>query len=164
MCGSNPSVSPAVNSAKCWAIPALVFAIISMVGFIGGAWVQGIGGIIVCIGSSILICCGPTSETEGAGKCMAAFVLMLIGGIIELLGAVLGLVFYFAVVGSARESCETSWGWLSEQSVQDCVNTTVGIMSILVFPSVAIGIVTGVLVIVGSVKAKQAHSSFSAAK
>ena len=37
-------------------------------------------------------------------------------------------------------------------------------MSILVFPSVAIGIVTGVLVIVGSVKAKQAHSSFAAAK
>ena len=39
-CGSNADVPPQTNTAKCWAIPNMVFTIISCIGFLGGAWVQ----------------------------------------------------------------------------------------------------------------------------
>ena len=88
MCGKNPDVNPAVNSAKCWAIPGLVFAILSCIGFLAYAWIQGVGGILACVGTSIVICCGPEKGKPGGdGKMMAAFVLMLIGAIVAMFSA-----------------------------------------------------------------------------
>ena len=68
MCGKEPNTTAEVNSAKCWAIPALVFSIIALIGFIAGGWVQAIGGLLACIGSSILICGGPKDGSAAGGK------------------------------------------------------------------------------------------------
>ena len=98
MCGSNANVPPQVNTAKCWSIPVMVFAIISCMGLPVGlvVWpclISGVGGIVALVGSSILICCGPSDASAGAGKMMAGFILMLIGAICELGGAIAGLIF-----------------------------------------------------------------------
>ena len=134
-----------------------------MVGFIGGAWIQGLGGILICTGSSILVCCGPTNATVGAGKEMAAFVLMLIGAIVEVIGAIVGVILFFAWAATLRETCETSWGFIpgaaGEAAVTDCVNTSTGFLALIIWPVVAFGIITGILSLVAAIMAKMGHAS-----
>ena len=56
MCGSNPELSPEVNSAKCIGGTALGFAIVTIVGFLldwPGA-ISAVAGILSVIGNSIV--------------------------------------------------------------------------------------------------------------
>ena len=163
MCGKEPNTTAEVNSAKCWAIPALVFSIIALIGFIAGGWVQAIGGLLACIGSSILICCGPKDgSAAGKGKEMAGFVLMLIGAITEIIGAVLGLILYFGTVTRCgQEVCvpNFSGGQTCASPPQATIDTCIGFLSIIIWPSIIIGGVSGIITLVAAVKAKQAHGS-----
>ena len=163
MCGKEPNTTAEVNSAKCWAIPALVFSIIALIGFIAGSWVQAIGGLLACIGSSILICCGPKDgSAAGKGKEMAGFVLMLIGAITEIIGAVLGLILYFGTVTRCGQETCVMQGTPYETCVtpaQSAIDTCIGFLSIIIWPSIIIGGVSGIITLVAAVKAKQAHGS-----
>ena len=150
-CGSNADVPPQTNTAKCWAIPNMVFTIISCIGFLGGAWVQGIGGILGLIACSIQICCGPTKNAPNeAGKETAAGVLYILGAICEIGGAILGLLIFLGIQAAAVESCTASWGWLSQNSVDECVSVTVDLTAILIFPSVGLGVIAGALQVVSA--------------
>ena len=167
MCGSNANVPPQVNTAKCWSIPVMVFAIISCMGLPVGlvVWpclISGVGGIVALVGSSILICCGPSDASAGAGKMMAGFILMLIGAICELGGAIAGLIVYFSVVAQARASC----GMMNEATPaaweQACIDNFTGIAGIFIFPGVGLGVLTGILALVAAIMSKQGHAAMLA--
>lgn len=162
MCGGNHEVKE-VNTAKCWAISVLVFGILACIGFAGGAWIQGIGGILCCVGSGILICCGPESGKPGGdGKENAAAICMIIGGVIEIIGAVVGLILFFGIKSRAEESCAYLAGYGSAE--EDCVNTTVGFVAVIIFPSVGFGCVAGILAIVAGSMACKAKAALSGGK
>ena len=74
MCGSNPELSPEVNSAKCIGGTALGFAIVTLVGLAIVPWgtVSAFAGIFGTIAGGIVCCCGPKTKGEGAGKMNAA--------------------------------------------------------------------------------------------
>ena len=153
---------PEVTSAKCWSIVALVFSIIALVGFIAGGWVQVIGGLLACIGLSILICCGLKDGSAAGKKAMAGFVLMLLGAITEIVGAVLGLILYFGTVTRCGQEVCVMQGTPYETCVtpaQSAIDTCIGFLSIIIWPSIIIGGVSGIITLVAAVKAKQAHGS-----
>ena len=112
---------------------------------------QGIGGILGLIACSIQICCGPTKNAPNeAGKETAAGVLYILGAICEIGGAVLGLLIFLGIRAAAVESCTASWGWLSQNSVDECVSVSVGLTAILIFPSVGLGVIAGALQVVSA--------------
>ena len=59
-----------------------------------------------------------------------------------IIGAVIGLIFYFGAVATATEYCGTN---------ADCVNGLIGLAAIFIFPSVGLGVIAGVLVLVASI-------------
>ena len=167
MCGSNANVPPQVNTAKCWSIPVMVFAIISILNLPVGlvVWpclISGVGGIVALVGSSILICCGPSDASAGAGKMMAGFVLMLIGAICALGGSIAGLINYFSIVAQARISCGIVDGETPNILEQHCMDVITGIAGILIFPGVGLGGLTGALALVAAIMSKQGHAAMLA--
>ena len=45
-------------------------SVFSMVGFLGGTYgiIGGVSGVLACVASSIIMCCGPKSTEEGGCK------------------------------------------------------------------------------------------------
>lgn len=163
MCGSDHPV-PQVNSAKCWAIPALIFGIISCIGLalsaITGPLIAGLGGIVGTIGASILICCGPAAgQPGGDGKMMAGAVLMGIAAGVEIIGAIVGIALFFSWEANIRTICSGGSGGTLNQP---CYDLSVGFTAILMWPSVAISIIAGIIFIVAAVKSAQARSALLA--
>ena len=108
MCGSNPELSPEVNSAKCIGGTALGFAIVTIVGFLldwPGA-ISAVAGILSVIGNSIVCCCGPKAKGEGAGKFTAAMVLNIIACILHFAAIIGVVVFYLGML--AHVNAETA--------------------------------------------------------
>jgi hypothetical protein len=95
MCGSNPELSPEVNSAKCLAGAVLAFGVITLLGFgiPPGGIVSALGGLLSLIAGSIICCCGPKARGEGNGQLMAGAVLAILGGVFHAIGAILCIVF-----------------------------------------------------------------------
>ena len=64
MCGSNPELSPEVNSAKCIGGTALGFAIVTLIGFAIVPWglVSALAGLFGVIAGSI-VCCSDSPST-----------------------------------------------------------------------------------------------------
>jgi hypothetical protein len=180
MCSSDPALPKEVKCAKCMGIAIFVFAIFSMIGFIGGAIAGGVAGIMACVASSILMCCGPKADGTGAGKELAAAILYILAGIVHFVGAVLGLLWYFALAEDVKKHCddlckdwETQYNWDTwqeyesraecdaqyDQTCKDYESTTLGFLAILIFPTVGFCVVCGILEIIGAVlcfKAKKA--------
>jgi hypothetical protein len=105
MCTDNPELPKEANKAKCFVISCFVFSIFSMIGFFGG-WsgiVGAIGGILACIASSILMCCAPKSPSEGGGKFTGAAVLLLIGGILQLIMAIVTVILMAMILTAVNE-------------------------------------------------------------
>ena len=148
------AVSAEGNQAKCWAIPAMVFAILSCIGFIGNAWIQGIGGILALIASSMIICC---DAAKAAGKLQACFVLFILGGIIEIVGGIVAVILFFSWKAGIEEGCQI-YG-TSGVHYDNCVNTMVGIVGAIIWPSVGLAVVSGVLILIAGVKANAAKGA-----
>ena len=66
--------------------------------------VGAIGGLLACIASSILICCAPKKAEEGPCKFTAAGVMLLIAGILQLIMAVVVVVFLIMTVTAVNEN------------------------------------------------------------
>jgi len=66
--------------------------------------VGAIGGLLACIASSILICCAPKKAEEGPCKFTAAGVMLLIAGILQLIMAVVVVVFLIMAVTAVNEN------------------------------------------------------------
>lgn len=106
MCSDNPNLPKEANKARCFVIACLVFAIFSMIGFLAGTpgVIGGIAGILMCVGSSLLICCAPKTVAEGPGKFNAAGVLLLIGGIIQICCAIGTLILMIIIINAVQDS------------------------------------------------------------
>ena len=120
----------------------------SLIGFIlsviVGPIIAGIGGLIACIGSSILVCCGPEKGKPGGdGKLQAGAVLMFIGGALEIVGAVVSIVLFFKWKADTEAGCELAYG--SSYGYQPCVDVIVGFIGAFVWPFVGLAIATGVV-------------------
>ena len=94
MCGSNPELSPEVNSAKCIGGTALGFAIVTLVGFAIVPWglVSALAGLFGVIAGSIVCCCGPKAKGEGDGKMNAAGILFIIAAVFHFIAIILPIV------------------------------------------------------------------------
>ena len=68
MCSSDPALPKEVKCAKCMGIAIFVFAILSMIGFIGGAIAGGVAGIMACVASSILMYAGSRRASRDASE------------------------------------------------------------------------------------------------
>ena len=66
MCSSDPALPKEVKCAKCMGIAIFVFAILSMIGFIGGAIAGAVAGIMACVASSILMYAGSRRASRDA--------------------------------------------------------------------------------------------------
>jgi len=108
MCSDNPNLPKEANKAKCFVISCLVFSIFSVLGF--GLWIPGIigaiGGIIACVASSIIICCGPKGVEEGSGKFTAASVMLFISGIIQLIMGIVVIVWMIRTLDDVNDDDE----------------------------------------------------------
>ena len=133
MCGSDPSVAPEVNKAKCFAGCALGFGIVTLLGFgiPGGALVSSIGGLLGLIAGSMLCCCGPKSPGQGGGIHIAAAVLGIISSVCYLVGTILCIVVIIQVntevndaIGdeTCKQNCDDAdpSSYSEYYSVQDC--------------------------------------------
>ena len=94
MCGSNPELSPEVNSAKCIGGTALGFAIVTLIGFAIVPWglVSALAGLFGVIAGSIVCCCGPKAKGEGDGKMNAAGILFIIAAVFHFIAIILPIV------------------------------------------------------------------------
>lgn len=125
MCSSDPNLPKEAQKAKCFVISCFVFSIFSMVGFGAGTTglIGGIMGILACVASSILMCCPPKPE-DGGCKFMAAAVLLLIAGIVQIIMAILIVVALIAVVGAvksvATDYCSDMTECATDDSGTDC--------------------------------------------
>lgn len=214
MCKGNEDLPAEVNSARCISISILVFSILTLIGFIGGGFIAALGGLLGIIGAGILVCCGPGPDGGGAGKEVAAMVLFILAALFEVLGLALGLLWFFAAVSTANDTCSfgcpdsrrqlfdgsyysgwggsyySGWDWgvdysylgsywgfdysgwgygtyssyssysfCDDDTISTCVNTAVGIMAILIFPTVILSAVTAILTLVGVCKANSARAA-----
>jgi len=114
MCSDNPNMPKEANKAKCFAVACLVFSIFSMVGFAIGlpGIVGAICGLLACVASSIIICCGPRSVEEGSGKFSAASVLLFIAGIIQL---IMGIVVIVWMIQALNEVSDDNGNWCKDR-------------------------------------------------
>ena len=153
------AVSPEVNKAKCWAIPALIFSIISCIGFLGGAWLQGIGGICGIVAASVLICCGPRAMAEGDGKLTAAFVLFIIATATEIIGAILGVILFLQAEARIRNTCVFQHANTASAGYTTCYNLLIGLTATFIWPAVIIGGVAGVFCLLATIFSWQARAA-----
>lgn len=157
------AVPPQTNSAKCWSIAILLLSIISCLAFVVNALLQGIGGILGVVGSSILICCGPKKESDASGSTLAAAILFATGAGLELVGAILGITAYLSLVQTYIGLCDAdSSGSIEAGGEQSCMDFLTGFTGIFIWPTVIIGGAAGILQLVGAVfawKSKQALDS-----
>ena len=103
MCGSNPELSPEVNSAKCIGGTALGFAIVTLVGFAIVPWglVSALAGLFGVIAGSIVCCCGPKAKGEGDGKMNAAGILFIIAAVFHFIAIILPVVGFVILTAAA---------------------------------------------------------------
>jgi hypothetical protein len=165
MCKQDHEIAE-VNAAKCHGIAVLIFGIISCIGFLlsalTGPLISGIGGILLVVSSSIIICCGPEKAKPGGdGKLQAGMVCGFIGAGCEIGGAVVGIALFFGWKADIETACGLGMAGASYDSMyaQPCVDLAVGIVGALVWPSVAISIVAGILAIVFALKCKAGRTA-----
>ena len=113
MCGSNPELSPEVNSAKCIGGTALGFAIVTLIGFAIVPWglVSALAGLFGVIAGSIVCCCGPKAKGEGDGKMNAAGILFIIAAVFHFIAIILpvvGFVILSAAATACYDECEST--------------------------------------------------------
>ena len=60
-------------------------------------------------------CCGPKADGTGAGKELAAAILYILAGIVHFVGAVLGLLWYFALAEDVKKL--TTWHSIAKKKM-----------------------------------------------
>lgn len=98
-----------------------------MIGF-GGGWsgaVGAVGGLLACIGSSILMCCAPKSPSEGGGKFFGAGVLLLIAGVIQFIMAIVTVILLAMVLTAVNENDFCGLRYKDCPSSMECTGSTI---------------------------------------
>ena len=184
MCGSNPELSPEVNSAKCIGGTALGFAIVTLIGFAIVPWglVSALAGLFGVIAGSIVCCCGPKAKGEGDGKMNAAGILFIIAAVFHFIAIILpvvGFVILTAAATACYDQCEyTDFGGIRAftscpataddpygiQHLADCTSAAAGaaLIAIFAWPVMIFALVAMILEIVGAVKCMKAKKAILA--
>lgn len=129
------------KSANCAAIATFIFSVITLIGFLIPPYIGAAGGLLACIGTSIVMCC---AGGKASGH-TAAMVLCILGAICHLVGG--GLVMYSYATVMAVTS-----GSASSAAVQ-------GWISAIYLPTAIIQLVAGILDIVSAALCGKAMSA-----
>ena len=125
MCEGNPNLPPEAKTAKCICIPVLVLAIISTssIFMFPAGLLMCVSGILGIVGTSIVICCGPSKqgeEVDGARKLKVCAILCRLAAVFHLIGLILMIVVYALACAEAetwwRGGCGVYTGWLISSS------------------------------------------------
>ena len=184
MCGSNPELSPEVNSAKCIGGTALGFAIVTLIGFAIVPWglVSAFAGIFGTIAGGIVCCCGPKTKGEGAGKMNAAGILFIVSAVLHFIAIILpiiGFVILTAAATACYDECDsTDFGGIRTltscpgtaddpygiEHLANCTSAAAGaaIIAIFAWPVMIFALVAMILEIVGAVKCMKAKKAILA--
>ena len=184
MCGSNPELSPEVNSAKCIGGTALGFAIVTLIGFAIVPWglVSAFAGIFGTIAGGIVCCCGPKTKGEGAGKMNAAGILFIVSAVLHFIAIILpiiGFVILTAAATACYDECDsTDFGGLRTltscpgtaddpygiEHLANCTSAAAGaaLIAIFAWPVMIFALVAMILEIVGAVKCMKAKKAILA--
>jgi len=82
-CSVDPHVNKQVNSARCASTGALVMGLIfAIFGPLTASTPGFLGGLLMTIAASMLLCCGPKVRGQGKGIHVGALVLFSMAGII----------------------------------------------------------------------------------
>ena len=184
MCGSNPELSPEVNSAKCIGGTALGFAIVTLIGFAIVPWglVSAFAGIFGTIAGGIVCCCGPKTKGDGAGKMNAAGILFIVSAVLHFIAIILpiiGFVILTAAATACYDECDsTDFGGLRTltscpgtaddpygiEHLANCTSAAAGaaIIAIFAWPVMIFALVAMILEIVGAVKCMKAKKAILA--
>ena len=137
------------------AIATLIFAILSLLGFLVPFYFPGAGGLLSIIGTSIILCCA----SNEAGGYMACAVLSIISAVIHLVGCAL-YVWYYAMVVVAFSTNSTNYDYNYDN--YDYVGAGAAVAAWLApifIPIMIITGVAGVLEIILAVYCCKAHSA-----
>ena len=184
MCGSNPELSPEVNSAKCIGGTALGFAIVTLIGFAIVPWglVSAFAGIFGTIAGGIVCCCGPKTKGEGAGKMNAAGILFIVSAVLHFIAIILpiiGFVILTAAATACYDECDsTDFGGIRTltscpgtaddpygiEHLANCTSAAAGaaLIAIFAWPVMIFALVAMILEIVGAVKCMKAKKAILA--
>ena len=184
MCGSNPELSPEVNSAKCIGGTALGFAIVTLIGFAIVPWglVSAFAGIFGTIAGGIVCCCGPKTKGEGAGKMNAAGILFIVSAVLHFIAIILPIIG-FVILTTAATACydecdSTDFGGIRTltscpgtaddpygiEHLANCTSAAAGaaLIAIFAWPVMIFALVAMILEIVGAVKCMKAKKAILA--
>ena len=184
MCGSNPELSPEVNSAKCIGGTALGFAIVTLIGFAIVPWglVSAFAGIFGTIAGGIVCCCGPKTKGDGAGKMNAAGILFIVSAVLHFIAIILpiiGFVILTAAATACYDECDsTDFGGIRTltscpgtaddpygiEHLANCTSAAAGaaLIAIFAWPVMIFALVAMILEIVGAVKCMKAKKAILA--
>ena len=184
MCGSNPELSPEVNSAKCIGGTALGFAIVTLIGFAIVPWglVSAFAGIFGTIAGGIVCCCGPKTKGEGAGKMNAAGILFIVSAVLHFIAIILPIVGFIILTAAATacyDECDsTDFGGIRTltscpgtaddpygiEHLANCTSAAAGaaLIAIFAWPVMIFALVAMILEIVGAVKCMKAKKAILA--
>ena len=86
---------------------------------------------------------------------------MFIGGALEIVGAIVGIALFFGWKADIETACGLNSGYAQYNmaAVQACIDLGVGITATLVWPSVAISIAAGVLMLIAGFFSIQARTA-----
>merc|ERR1712216_171759 len=115
-----------------------------------------------------VVCCGPKKPGEGKGIHMGALVLYILAAILAVAGLALALSVYIALVDSSSKACEIGCSGLKDRgSIYDdcyntCYNNSLGLWTVLIWPSIILAAFSAAMDIWGSVTACKAMNAIQA--
>ena len=137
MCEGNPNLPPEAKTAKCICIPVLVLAIISTssIFMFPAGLLMCVSGILGIVGTSIVICCGPSKPGEGSGKLKCCAILCIIAAVFHLVGLILMIVVYALACAEAetwwRGGCGVYTGWLIIIIIDGLISVGAGVLEVV---------------------------------
>merc|ERR1711977_799588 len=93
---------------------------------------------------------------------MAGAVLMGLGGVMEVVGAVVGIALFFSWKQTLEVACGAIGGGTLTAAQQTCVDLSVGFVAWLMWPSVVISIVAGLIMFVAAFMSYKARNALLA--
>ena len=126
------------KTAKCICIPVLVLAIISTssIFMFPAGLLMCVSGILGIVGTSIVICCGPSNPGEGSGKLKCCAILCIIAAVFHLIGLILMIVVYAVACAETERtwgggSCAVYTGWLIIIIIDGLISVGAGVLEVV---------------------------------
>ena len=95
-----------------------------------------VSGILGIVGTSIVICCGPSNPGEGSGKLKCCAILCIIAAVFHLIGLILMIVVYAVACAETERtwgggSCAVYTGWLIIIIIDGLISVGAGVLEVV---------------------------------